>query len=169
MRKGTFIVSFGLLFFASTALSIFAIVCPQRSGAHNEQTTGCPNLFKSQWTTMYWWQLEIEGKTYGRGQCGGGRQCWPAFHTPTKKPAGSNSTYDYSFWVHQDRNHNGFSEPNELQSLSVAAIRAIDLKFKESRHNDANGNWFRYRAKVTDASGAQAGRWAWDVFVQKPD
>lgn len=30
-------------------------------------------------------------------------------------------------------------------------------------------DWFRYRAKVKDASGASAGRCAWDVFLQKSD
>jgi hypothetical protein len=66
-----------------------------------------------------------------------------------------------------DRNHNGYSEAAELQNVSASAIRIIELKYKESRRKDANGNWFRYRA-VTDANGTQAGRWAWDVFLQKP-
>ena len=75
----------------------------------------------------------------------------------------------YSLKLWQDRNHNGFSEADELQTLSASVIDVIHLKYKESREKDANGNWFRYRAKVADASGAQAGRWAWDVFLQKPD
>ncbi len=75
----------------------------------------------------------------------------------------------YSLQLWQDRNHNGFSEAEELQRLSASAIRVIELKYRESRRKDANGNWFCYRAKVADASGAQAGRWAWDVFLQKPD
>jgi hypothetical protein len=75
----------------------------------------------------------------------------------------------YSLKLWQDRNHNGFSEAAELQGLSASVIRVIELEYKESRRKDANGNWFRYRAKVKDATGAQAGRWAWDVFLQKPN
>lgn len=68
----------------------------------------------------------------------------------------------------QDRNHNGLSEGGELKNLANSEIRMIDLNYKESRRKDENGNWFRYRAKVTDAEGNQVGRWAWDVFLQKP-
>lgn len=67
----------------------------------------------------------------------------------------------------QDRNHNGVSEAEELQSLSISVIRVIELRYREPRRHDENGNWFRYRAKVRDARGAQVGRWAWDVFLQK--
>ncbi|MCA1602234.1 MAG: hypothetical protein LC776_11520 [Acidobacteria bacterium] len=67
----------------------------------------------------------------------------------------------------QDSNHNGVSEAEELQSLSDSEIRVIELRYRESRRKDKNGNWFRYRAKVRDARGAQVGRWAWDVFLQK--
>lgn len=67
----------------------------------------------------------------------------------------------------QDRNHNGISEAEELQSLSNFVIRVIELRYRESRRHDENGNWFRYRAKVKDDRGAQVGRWAWDVFLQK--
>ncbi len=68
----------------------------------------------------------------------------------------------------QDRNHNGLSEADELRSFSGSDVAVIQLSYKESRRKDANGNWFRYRAKVMDVNGAQAGRWAWDVFLQKP-
>lgn len=64
----------------------------------------------------------------------------------------------------QDRNHNGISEADELQSLSVSPIRVIELRYRESRREDEHGNKFKYRAKVKDAHGAQVGRWAWDVF-----
>jgi hypothetical protein len=39
------------------------------------------------------------------------------------------------------------------------------LDYKESKRTDEFGNHFRYRAKVRDAKGTQAGRWAWDVFL----
>ncbi len=67
----------------------------------------------------------------------------------------------------QDRNHNGISEPQELQPLSASDVRIIELNYRESRRKDENGNWFRYRVKVRDARGADVGRWAWDVFLQK--
>lgn len=67
----------------------------------------------------------------------------------------------------QDSNHNGVSEGGELQSLNDSPIRAIELAYKESRRSDQQGNWFRYRAKVSDGQGNQLGRWAWDVFLQK--
>jgi hypothetical protein len=65
----------------------------------------------------------------------------------------------------QDRNHNGISEPDELQSLADSEIHVIELHYRESKRQDEHGNWFRYRAKVRDARGAQVGRWAWDVFL----
>jgi hypothetical protein len=63
----------------------------------------------------------------------------------------------------QDRNHNGISEAEELQTLASLNIVALELDFKESKRVDQYGNEFKYRAKVRDSGSA--GRWAWDVFL----
>ena len=63
----------------------------------------------------------------------------------------------------QDRNHNGISEPEELQTLAALNLTALELEFKESKRVDQFGNEFKYRAKVRDS--AAVGRWAWDVFL----
>jgi hypothetical protein len=55
------------------------------------------------------------------------------------------------------------SETSELKSLSALALTSIELDYKTSLKTDEYGNRFRYRAKV--AGSAQAGRWAWDVFL----
>ncbi len=67
----------------------------------------------------------------------------------------------------QDANHNGISEPGELHSLPQLGIAILDLDYKESKRTDQYGNKFKYRAKVKDVHGSQAGRWAWDVFFVK--
>lgn len=56
--------------------------------------------------------------------------------------------------VWTDRNHNGFSEPDELQRLADTRVAAISTDFRESRRRDRHGNQFRLRSRSwwTDGS-----------------
>jgi hypothetical protein len=69
----------------------------------------------------------------------------------------------------QDTNHNGISEPDELRTLAELGIARIDLVYQEKIRKDQFGNVFAFRARVWDVHGAQVGRWAWDVYLQKAE
>ena len=66
-------------------------------------------------------------------------------------------------WI--DANHNGISEPAELQTLPDLNLKTLSLDYREAKRTDIYGNQFRYRAKVKDTHDAQLRRWAWDVFL----
>ena len=65
----------------------------------------------------------------------------------------------------RDVNHNGISEAGEVSPLLSTQLATLELGYKTSKYTDQYGNQFRYRAKVKDTSGAQVGRWMWDVFL----
>lgn len=46
------------------------------------------------------------------------------------------------FWT--DHNHDGVSQPNEIQSLSDVRITQLATSYRESRRTDRHGNIFRY-------------------------
>jgi hypothetical protein len=69
----------------------------------------------------------------------------------------------------QDINHNGLSERNELRPLAYHGLAVIDLDYERSRRIDQYGNQFKFRARIRDVHGVQAGRWAWDVFLVGAD
>jgi hypothetical protein len=65
----------------------------------------------------------------------------------------------------QDKNHNGLSEPTELQTLAELGVEEISLDYRDSHRVDDPGNVFRYRAKVYGLKHKDLGRWAWDVLL----
>lgn len=62
-----------------------------------------------------------------------------------------------------DRNHNGMSEPDELQHLSDAGIVAIRTDYKRSDRVDRFGNEFRQVGRLTWADGEEAN--VYDVWL----
>ncbi len=64
----------------------------------------------------------------------------------------------------RDLNHNGISEPEELESLSAAGIASIGTEYKRARKVDRYGNEFRQRAKVAWQDGTHDA--VFDVWLQ---
>ena len=65
-----------------------------------------------------------------------------------------------------DRNHNGISEPDELQCLADAGVAAIDLNYKTVRRVDRFGNEFRQVTTLTWSDGDAAK--VFDVWLNRP-
>ena len=53
----------------------------------------------------------------------------------------------------RDLNHNGLSEPDELQPVTESGLEAISTDYKTSRRADKHGNEFRQRSRVLWADG----------------
>jgi hypothetical protein len=53
----------------------------------------------------------------------------------------------------RDLNHNGLSEPDELQLVAESGLEAISTDYKSSRRLDKHGNEFRQRSRVLWADG----------------
>jgi hypothetical protein len=67
-------------------------------------------------------------------------------------------------WI--DRNHDGISQPEELQTTHQAGLLRIDLQYRRSRRTDRYGNLFAFagRAWKTGPRGVLRPLLTWDVF-----
>ena len=63
-----------------------------------------------------------------------------------------------------DSNHNGISEPNELQSLKESGIEEISLDYRNVTGKEQYGNLIRYEADVLGANHRKIGT-AYDVLL----
>lgn len=65
-----------------------------------------------------------------------------------------------------DHNHDGVSQPEELQTLDEAGIQRISLEYKRSNRTDRYGNQFRFLGRAWKArrNGAVRPVVTWDVF-----
>ena len=66
-------------------------------------------------------------------------------------------------WI--DANHDGVSQPEELHTLASLGIAAIGLDYTYSKLVDQYGNVFRYRSTLRDASGGEADKTLYDVYL----
>lgn len=65
-----------------------------------------------------------------------------------------------------DLNHDGISQPNELQPIAASPITAIELHYRWVGRRDKNGNMFRYEAQIHLGSPV---RMCYDIyFVSTP-
>lgn len=63
-------------------------------------------------------------------------------------------------WI--DRDHDGYSDSDELVSLASVGVSAIGIDFTEQRKQDRFGNEFRYRGWVVHEDGSRSK--SYDVF-----
>jgi hypothetical protein len=74
-----------------------------------------------------------------------------------------------SLLLWSDRNHDGISQPDELQTVDQAGVRRIDLGYRRSRRTDRYGNIFAFagRAWKEGPHGSVDPIVTWDVFFSK--
>lgn len=67
-----------------------------------------------------------------------------------------------------DANHNGISEPDELQPAAAAGLLSIGLDYEDHKRRDQHGNRFRLRgtSEWLDREGKTHKRVVWDVWLQ---
>jgi hypothetical protein len=65
----------------------------------------------------------------------------------------------------QDRNHNGVSDPEEVQPLDKLGLKTLFLNYTRSERVDKFGNEFRFGARLEGFGDRQLESWAWDVFL----
>jgi len=68
-------------------------------------------------------------------------------------------------WI--DRNHNGFSEPDELLTLESVGITAIYTGYRRVGRTDHHGNLYAYEgtALVRNSRGIEKPQTIFDVFL----
>jgi hypothetical protein len=71
-----------------------------------------------------------------------------------------------SLWMWSDHNHDGVSQPEELQTLEEAGILRVGVDYKRSNRTDRHGNEFRFlgRAWKAGRDGVERPVLTWDVF-----
>jgi hypothetical protein len=81
--------------------------------------------------------------------------------TPSYGPSHPDRQIDYRDAVFarlllwRDANHNGISEPEELEPVAQSGVVAIGTDYRKSRRVDRHGNEFRQRGKVLWRDGTQ--------------
>jgi len=70
--------------------------------------------------------------------------------------------------VWTDTNHNGRSEPSELQTLSAAGVQSLLTAYSEGKHIDRHGNAYKFKgtALLTNTGGQTLERRMVDVFLK---
>jgi hypothetical protein len=102
MRKSTVIILCALFTTASSTLGQ-DFTCPIPISQSITTPRVCPDPLKEQ-RNRYLWDDNFDdtGLSFGRGKCAAGLECWPAFHTPTKRgPVGSEGNKNLYYVVHK--------------------------------------------------------------------